>query len=114
MLRLAGPRTLPVLATTLRLATPSETTDAQGWQIHQTLSSTPLARPARMVRRRGLRELLALEGRATCLSSDIEPGRVLRGPAQSPLFTSQSLLLSITHLNLASALRRSYTSPILS
>src|SRR6266478_5586254 len=56
---------------------------------------TLLARPARMVRRRGLRELPSFERHAVWFVPHTHAGRVLRRAAQPPLFSSQSLLLRL-------------------
>src|SRR5258706_5519145 len=60
-----------------------------------TLPAPLLARPARMVRRRGLRELPSFERHAVWFVPHTHAGRVLRRAAQPPLFSSQSLLLRL-------------------
>jgi len=73
-----------------------ETIDAQGRKTHETFPSSFLARPARMVRRRCLRELLAVARRSLRVLPPAEPGGVLRRAAQSPLFSAQPLLLKFS------------------
>src|SRR5215469_8073074 len=70
-----------------------ETIDAASCNTHETLPSPFLARPPRMVRRRGLRELLAIARGPWRVLPHSEPDGVLLGAAQSPLCSPQPLLL---------------------
>src|SRR5258708_27066604 len=82
----AGPPTIP--------APPTETIDAPPPKDVRAPLPPVLAWPPRMVRRRCLRNLPALQWQAGKSDLHTYPGRVLRGTTQPPLLQAQPLLLT--------------------
>src|SRR5713101_351455 len=79
-------------------ASPTETIDETCRDDCFTLPAPLLARPARMLWRRGLRRLPSFERHAVRFAPHTHACRVLRRAAQSPLFPSQSLLLRVAKM----------------
>src|SRR5712691_2905065 len=90
-----GPEDLPV--------PPTETADETRRKDYVVCPPPLLARPSRMVWRRGLRKLSSFERLAVRHVPHSHSGRVLRGTAQSPLFPAQPLLLRYANMVLAAA-----------